>query len=75
MSNLHPIFQRLFNSLGFPSSDTCVYCNRVKPCTCIRTQCGWCGKVLKDVPQDKRGVSHGMCDDCGKQFAEGIEKP
>lgn len=70
--NIHPIFQKMFLTLGWMTR--CDYCNQIKPCMCIRTECAWCKKILKDIPVDKRGVSSGICDDCGKKFSEEIDK-
>ena len=34
----------------------------------MRTVCSWCEGVLVDVPEDERGVSHGICDACDQEF-------
>jgi hypothetical protein len=33
-----------------------------------------CGKVLVDVPEDERGMSHGLCDECFKKMNEMMDK-
>jgi hypothetical protein len=35
----------------------------------MRTLCAWCRRVLVDVPEDARGVSHGICSGCVVVFA------
>ena len=44
----------------------------------IRTVCGWCPmygnpteKVLVDVPEDERGLSHGICKECETKWMKG----
>ncbi|MPZ20117.1 MAG: hypothetical protein GEV06_19700 [Luteitalea sp.] len=40
----------------------------------IRTLCAWCvangrpQQVLVDRPLDARGLSHGICDDCRREW-------
>lgn len=38
----------------------------------IRTLCAWCPPdkktVIVDIPEDGRGVSHGMCFACRRQY-------
>lgn len=38
----------------------------------IRTVCAWCPPdkkaVIVDIPEDGRGVSHGMCFACRRQY-------
>ena len=37
----------------------------------IRTICGWCEKVMIDIPSGPRGeISHGICPECEKKFEE-----
>jgi hypothetical protein len=30
----------------------------------VRVICAWCKDVMVDVPEDERGVSHGICAAC-----------
>jgi hypothetical protein len=33
-----------------------------------------CGKVLVDEPEDERGISHGLCDDCFQKSEEVMDR-
>jgi len=28
--------------------------------------CAWCGRKIREVKPQEPGVSHGICDDCGR---------
>jgi hypothetical protein len=30
----------------------------------VRVICAWCKHVMVDLPEDERGISHGICNAC-----------
>ena len=53
-----------------PATTRCRGCVAEDAVPPIRTVCMCCGAVIVDVPEDARGVSHGVCDmACWQQWS------